>query len=62
MNTRSQLSFPISPRAAWQPAVAHPAPARPAAADTLSGRPARQLLRGLLLWLQRARALNSQAL
>ena len=61
MSTRSQLSFPISLRGAWQPAVARPAPVRPAAAETATGRPARQSLRGLVLWLQRARALNSQA-
>lgn len=69
MQTRSQALFPSSSnasaagsrgvlRAAWQPSLAQ----QPVRADAAVGHPLRQLLRGLLPWLQRARALNSQAL
>lgn len=74
MQTRSQSLFP-SPvhaasgtapvglrRGAWQPQVSRQPALQPARVDAASGRPARELLRGLVAWLQRARALNSQVL
>lgn len=71
MTTRSQTLFSIvAPaaaqgavrRAAWQPTLQQQTAARRATVDALSGLPVRQALRGLLGWLLRARALNSQAL
>ncbi len=46
-------------RGVWQPALQPKPAARP---STLGGRPLLQSLRGLVAWLQRARALNSQVL
>ncbi len=72
MKTRSQSSFPMfRPAAAGLPGLRRGSPSpsfkheRVAPAlpvDAAGGRPAREALRGLLQWLQRARALNSLGL
>ncbi len=49
-------------RGVWQPALRPSQPSQPSRQSALSGHPLLQSLRGLVAWLQRARALNSQVL